>query len=171
MSAQPPPRDLPIRLMISVAALAVLTLKLLAPDRVDITAAALLLLALIPWMSTVLASVDTAAGGFVLREIKRTQDTQQDELDRMKFLFEHLIPAEELRHLQNLADDTPLPYDRSYTRPYLDTELRRLAGVGLIARKPGRSFSGMGDSGDVRDHFTITDTGRTYLHILRTFRS
>ncbi len=149
----------------------VLALKLLAPHRVDITAVALLLLALIPWMSTILTSVDTAAGGFVLRDIRRTQDSQQDEIDRMKFVFEHLIPAEELRHLQHLADDTPLPYDRGYTRPHLDAELRRLAGVGLIARKPGKSFSGMGDIGDVRDHFTITDPGRTYLQILQTFRS
>lgn len=171
MPEQPPPRDLPTRITISAAALAVLTLKLLAPQRVDITAVALLLLALIPWMSTVLASVDTAAGGFVLREIRRTQDSQQHEIDRMKFLFEHLIPAEELRHLQQLADDTPLPYDRSYTRPYLDAELRRLAGVGLIARKLGKSFSSMGDAGDVREHFTITDAGRTYLQILQTFRS
>ena len=165
------PRDLPTRITISPAALAVLTLKLFAPHRVDITAAALLLLALIPWMSTILSSVDTAAGGFVLREIRRTQDSQQDEIDRMKFLFEHLVPAEELHHLQHLADDAPLLYDRSYTRPYLDAELRRLAGVGLISRKPGRSFSAMGDTGDVRDHFTITDSGRTYLQILQTFRS
>lgn len=171
MPEQPTSRDLPTRMTISAAALVVLALKLLAPHRVDITAVALLLLALIPWMSTILTSVDTAAGGFVLREIRRTQDSQQDEIGRMKFVFEHLIPAEELRHLQHLADETPLPYDRSYTRLHLDAELRRLAGVGLIARKPGKSFSGMGDTGDVRDHFTITDTGRTYLQILQTFRS
>ncbi|WCE02523.1 hypothetical protein PGH47_43040 (plasmid) [Streptomyces sp. HUAS 31] len=171
MPEQPPPRDLPTRITISAAALAVLTLKLLAPQRVDITAAALLLLGLVPWMSTILTSVDTAAGGFVLREIRRTQDSHQHEIDRMKFLFEHLVPAEELRHLQQLANDTPLPYDRSYTRPLLDAELRRLAGVGLIARKSGKSFSSMGDSGDVREHFVITDAGQTYLQILQTFRS
>ncbi|WP_328834781.1 hypothetical protein [Streptomyces europaeiscabiei] len=171
MPEQPPSRDLPTRMMISAAALMVLVLKLFAPQRVDITAVALLLLALIPWMSTILSSVDTAAGGFVLREIRRTQDSQQDEIGRMKFVFEHLIPTEELRHLQHLADDAPLPYDRGYTRPHLDAELRRLAGVGLIARKPGKSISGMGDTGDVRDHFTITDAGRTYLQILQTFRA
>ncbi|MEV1069222.1 hypothetical protein [Streptomyces sp. NPDC050263] len=121
-------------------------------------------------MSTILTSVDTAAGGFVLREVRRTQDGQQDDIDRMKFVFDHLIPRDELQHLQNLADDVPMPYDRGYTRPHLEAELRRLAGVELIARKAGKSFSSMGDEGDVREYFSITDAGRTYLRILQGFR-
>lgn len=173
MSQEPqaPLHDVRTRVMVTVVALGVLALKLLVPQRVDVTAVVLLVLALIPWMSTILTSVDTAAGGFVLREIRRTQAGQQDEIDRMKFLFDHLVPREEVQHLQRLSDGEPMPYDRGYTRSLLDAELRRLAGVGLIVRRPGASFTGMGDTGDVRDHFDITDSGRTYLQILKTLRS
>ena len=41
----------------------------------------------------------------------------------------------------------------------------------LIARKPGRSFSRMGDTGDVSAHFTVTESGRVYLQILQALRS
>ncbi|CAM5650138.1 hypothetical protein ADK47_09340 [Streptomyces rimosus subsp. rimosus] len=163
--------DLWTRTAVTVAALVGLALKLLVPERVDATAVALLVLALIPWMSTILQRIDTVAGGVVLREIKKTQAGQQQEMERMKFLFEHLVPREELRHLQALADGTPLPYDSGYTRPLLDAELRRLTGTGLIERLPGRTFAQMGEVGDVREHFALTDAGRAYLEILNGYRA
>ncbi|MFH8344063.1 hypothetical protein [Streptomyces sp. NPDC018045] len=159
------------RSAVTVAALLGLALKLFVPDRMDMTAVTLLVLALIPWMSSILQRIDTVAGGVVLREIKKTQAGQQQEMDRMKFLFEHLVPGEELRHLQALADGTPLPYDAGGSRPLLDAELRRLTGVGLIARRPGRTFAQMGAAGDVREHFAVTDAGRAYLEILNGYRN
>ncbi|MFD7661914.1 hypothetical protein [Streptomyces sp. NPDC059788] len=163
--------DLWTRSAVTVAALLGLALKLFVPDRMDMTAVALLVLALVPWMSSILQRIDTVAGGVVLREIKKTQAGQQQEMDRMKFLFEHLVPREELRHLQALADGTPLPYDGGYTRPLLDAELRRLIGVGLVERRPGRTFAEMGETGDVQEHFAVTDAGRAYLEILNGYRA
>lgn len=63
----------------SAAALAAPALKLLTAHRADITATTRLLPALISRMPTILTSMDTAAGGPVLHETRRTQDSRQDE--------------------------------------------------------------------------------------------
>jgi hypothetical protein len=166
-------KDTRSNVIISLAALAVLAVKLAAPDRVDVVAVALLVVALLPWLSAIVERADMPGGGsIVLRQVqavKAAQRDQQDQIDNLAFLFEHLVSRDELDHLSRLRDGTPFGYGRDETRPFLELELRRLTNVGLIGREPARGIRTMGDQGDVRDHFHITQAGRRYLDILTSF--
>jgi hypothetical protein len=153
--------------VVTVAAAVVLAAKFVAPERVDLTTVAILILALLPWLSSIVERAELPGGGsLTLRRLEVRQRHQQDQIDGLRFLLQRLVSPHELEHLRKLRDDIPLLYSRDETRSYLDGELRRLINVGLLERRPGHGLGTMGDSGDVRQHFEITEDGRRYLDMV-----
>jgi hypothetical protein len=112
------------------------------------------------------------AGGWrlKLRHVAIRQEAQEHQLEILKLLIGHFAHPNEREHLRTLRDGSPFPYGRDETRPFFESELRRLLSVGLIQRLPGdKGIGTMGDHGDLRDYFTITEEGRRYLAFLDTW--
>jgi hypothetical protein len=158
-----------LRLVITASALALLATQFAAPRlRLDAIALGLLVLAVLPWLSSIIESAKLPGGWEVkFREIEREQSTQRDDLDLvLKFLLENFVSAYELMHLEKLAAGTPFSFAKSDT---FEAELRRLLALGLIARKPGKGIRSLFQAADdVNKHLEITPRGREYLQYRRT---
>ncbi len=158
-----------LRLLISVGALALLGTQLVAPSlRLDAVALGLVVLAVLPWLSSIIESAKLPGGWEVkFREVEREQAKQREDLDLvLRFLLENFVSAYELVHLEKLAGGTPFPFSRSDT---FEAELRRLLALGLIRRKPGKGIRSLFQAADdVQNHLEITDRGREYLEHRRT---
>ena len=153
-----------LRLLISAGALALLWTQIAAPQlRLDAVALGLVVLAVLPWLSSIIESAKLPGGWEVkFREVEREQVKQREDLDLvLKFLLENFVSAHELVHLEKLAAGTPFPFKKSDA---FEAELRRLLGLGLIARRRGKGVRSLLQSGDdVQNHLEITARGREYL--------
>jgi len=105
-----------------------------------------------------------------LNDIKTTQSKIQQDLSvAVKLLLEFsVLTKDELIQLTNIAGNEPFVVR---PRPELERELRRLAGLGLIKRKPGGSIRRLmrEPPHDVRSHLEITDAGRRFLQMREEF--
>lgn len=80
-----------------------------------------------------------------------------------------IVSSYELIHLEKLAGEKPFPFSRSDT---FEAELRRLIGLGLLGRKPGKGIRSLFAAGDdVRNHLEITSRGREYLQYRQAFQA
>jgi hypothetical protein len=152
---------------ISVLFLGALCVQVFDPGRLDTVAVVLLVLAAFPWAASFLETAELPGGWrLTLRHVAIRQEAQERQLEIMRFLIAHFANPNEREHLRKLRDGTPFPYGRDETRPFFESELRRLLAVGLIQRLPGQGIRTMGDSGDLREYFSITEEGRRYLDLL-----
>jgi hypothetical protein len=157
----------PARAGISILFLTALVIQVLEPGRLDLIAVVLLVLAVLPWAAPFLESAELPGGWrLTLRDVANRQQEQERQLEIMRFLIGHFANPNEREHLRKLRDAAPFPYNRDETRPFFESELRRLLAVGLIQRLPGEGIRTMGDEGDLREYFTITEEGRRYLAFL-----
>ena len=165
------------RLVVSVAALALIGVKLVRPGtRVDAVVLGLLALAAIPWLSEVIQSAKV--GGFSIEfkvdRLERRQDTQRlrqeeqaGEISQLRFLVSNFANPAEVMHLTKLASGAPFPVIKDGTFSYFKEELHRLRGLQLIEGQPDKGLRSMeSEGGDVKDHFKITDKGRELLRLL-----
>jgi hypothetical protein len=153
-----------IKLAISLGAVLLLAAHIAFPRvRLEPSALGLAALAVLPWLSSIIDSAKVPGGWEVkFRQVQDEQMKQREDLDGVvRFLFESFVTRDELVHLEKLAAGSPFPFRPS---PEFEKELRRLIGLGLIARKPGRGIRSMFEAGDdVRKHLDVTDRGREYL--------
>jgi hypothetical protein len=158
-----------LRLAITAGALALVATQFAVPWlRLDAIALGLVVLAVLPWLSSIIESAKLPGGWEVkFREIEREQSKQRDDLDLvLKFLLENFVSGYELVHLEKLAAGTPFPFVKSGT---FEAELRRLLALGLIARKPGKGIRSLFQAADdVNAHLEITPRGREYLQYRHT---
>jgi hypothetical protein len=159
------------RVLISVGALALLAAELAVPSlRLDAVGLGLVVLAVLPWLSSILESAKGPGGWEVkFREIESKQIKQGEVLDQVeRFLLENFVSAYELAHLDKLAAGTPFPFSKSDT---FEAELRRLLALGLIQRKPGKGIRSLFRAADdLQNHLEITARGREYLDHRRKLR-
>ncbi len=102
--------------------------------------------------------------------VRIQQKRQQSQIDAimrtmLTLFLETYVTTYEWLHLQNMARDQPFHAD---VHANFVEELRRLLGLGLIARRPGqgiRSLQAGRPSRDVKDHFEITDAGLRILKL------
>jgi hypothetical protein len=157
-----------LRVLISIGALALLTTQLAVPSlQLGAIALGLVVLAVLPWLSSIIESAKLPGGWEVkFREVEREQAKQREDLDLvLRFLLENFVSSYELVHLEKLANGTPFPFSKSDT---FEAELRRLLSLGLIQRKPGKGIRSLFQAADdVQSHLEITARGREYLDYLR----
>jgi hypothetical protein len=131
-------------------------------DRVDSTAALLLVIGALPWLAELLNTLELPGGWKVsFRDIKREQTEQREQLEQLQLAVRLLLTEHELRHLRELASQNPLPLHRGdWTNKNYEMELRRLRALGLIEGSVGDYFR-VGD--DAHKHLRITQEGIKYL--------
>jgi hypothetical protein len=153
-----------LRLIISGCAVGLLVAQFLSPRlKLEPVALGLAVLAVLPWLSTIIESAKLPGGWEVkFREVEREQARQREDLDAvLRFLLENFVTDHELVHLKKLASGEPFPFKKSDA---FEGELRRLLGLRLIERRSGRGIRSLFRVGDdVGSHLLITDRGREYL--------
>jgi hypothetical protein len=154
---------LPIKICVSLLVIVALFLHVfMKNDRVDGTAALLLAIGILPWLTELLDTLELPGGWKVnFRDIKREQNEQRQQLDQLQLAVRLLLTEPELLHLRELASDSPLPLHRGdWTNKNYETELRRLRALGLIRGSVGDYFR---SGGDAHKYLQITEEGIKYL--------
>jgi len=157
-----------LKLLISVGAFIFILIHLLAPTvPVDAITIGLLIVVILPWLSTLIESAELPGGWKVtFREIQAEQKQQRSDLDTLKFLVSHFVTDDELAHLKKLSQGDLFPFKVSAETGFFEKELRRLRALGLIAGHPGKGIGSLlKQGGDVKEHFFVTDRGMEYLRL------
>lgn len=162
---------LALQALISAFALAALLAHILRPDlAIDAISFGLFILALLPWLSDLIASAEFPGGWKVqFRAVVARQELQQRDLATLKFLVSHFLTEAELNHLQRFESPAPFSFTRDGTTDAFKSELRRLRSMGLIRSHTGQSISIVlrQDKGDVKKDYELTPAGKDYLKLLR----
>jgi hypothetical protein len=105
-----------------------------------------------------------------LRQLQQDQETQQRELDDVRFVLTLLLQENELRHLRNLQKGSAREYVGGHS---VRTELRKLRGLGLIQNVRGRHIGELTDKtkGDLANFVELTERGKDYLERLGKYDS
>jgi hypothetical protein len=153
-----------IRIAITGAAVALLVVHLIWPNhQIEQIPLGLALLAVLPWMSSIIESAKLPGGWEVrFRQVESGQAKQGEQIDLiMEFLLENFVTQDELVHLRKLASGESFPFTRS---PSFEAELRRLLSLKLLERKAERGVRSLfNDGDDVTNHLAISEQGRKYL--------
>lgn len=154
-----------LRFVISGSAIVLLLTQFAYPRlKLEPVALGLVVLAVLPWLSSVIESAKLPGGWEVkFRQVEREQERQGEDLRiYTKFLFDNFLTDHELVDLKKLASDKPFPVEKSAS---FEAELRRLLGLRLIKRlRRGRGIRSLfHDADDVHNHLGITDRGLEYL--------
>jgi len=153
---------LPVKIAVSLLTLAILYLHVFGKnDHVDGTAAVLLVISILPWLSDLLDTLELP-GGWKLhfRDLEEEQAKQRKLLEQLQLATRLLLTDKEMEHLTRFAGTAPMPLHRDSTNQFYEKELRRLKALSLIEGSVGDFFR-KGD--DARAHLKITAEGRRYL--------
>lgn len=102
-----------------------------------------------------------------LRELRRGQEAQKQELDDLRFALTLLVVGPQ----RDALNDLERAGGREYTGNHeIRTDLRRLAAMGLVRRRPGRHIGELADGKrlNIADVLELTADGRRYLERVRT---
>ena len=157
---RPHVKKLALQTIISATCLGLLVAHLRVPGfRLDPIAIGLLIVAVLPWASDLIKSLELPSGfKLEFQELRGEVEHQKRELDRLtEFLFTHFVTDAEFRHLQALHMRQPYPFQRA---PYFDNELRRLRALGLLTGAVGYIPN---EGEDLNNHLKITDRGSEYV--------
>ncbi len=159
------PLRLPVKMLVSLFTLFILSVHVFGKnEKVDGTAALLLAIAVLPWLSDLLDTLELPGGWkFHFRHIEQEQTKQRQLLEQLQLAFRLLLKDSELQHLKNLAGTAPMPLHRDYTTPMYEEELRRLKALHLIEGSVG-NFMKIGD--DAHKHLKLTSEGIRYLQFM-----
>jgi hypothetical protein len=162
-------KSYPTKILISTGAVGLIIIHLLwSQIAVDAITLGLLIVAALPWFSSILDSIEFPGGWKVqFKELASQQEQQQAEIDTLKFLVSHFVTDAEFQHLVCLNRPGPFSYKVDETTHFFEQELRRLRSLGLIAGQEGRGVRSLKNQGqgDVKDHFQITEPGKKYLKL------
>jgi hypothetical protein len=91
-------------------------------------------------------------------EIEQKQLQQDKQLQDIELILAVLLTDAEQKHLLNLENNRTANYEGSDA---VHAELRKLASINLIRRRPGRNIGDIGVKGkvDLADFVKLTDTG------------
>jgi hypothetical protein len=130
------------------------------PDAISV---GLILLALVPWLAPMIASIEVpGVGKIVLQEVK---DLRKD-VDALQFLLSGFVTDWEYQHLQKLAAPEPFEYKRGPNKDdRFVAEVIRLRDFGLIAKRIEHSLWDIPLTGDLKDFVKLTERGETYLRL------
>lgn len=131
-------------------------------------------IALLPWLSHLVRSIELPGIGRVEWVESRVRDVQQEqvalrgEIEALRFLVSGFVTDWELVHLRKLATPEPFHYQRGPDRDdRFVQELVRLRDLGLISKLTDASLFDLPIEGDLKRFVKLTDRGRAYLELRR----
>jgi hypothetical protein len=154
--------------LLAIIAAAGALLRILSPQTIDVArgldqttllylgvAGALLLLKQIKTFSLGQLKLE------MIEKIRERQDRQEERLADMALILPLLLPSEEVKHIKNVFARTTGGYHGSHA---VRTELRRLASIGLLTRRAGKTIAEMKDGTefDLAEVVELTDLGRRW---------
>jgi hypothetical protein len=157
-----------IKVIVTMVTVIFLILHLHQLIKFDMTALSLLLVAILPWLSSFLQSAELPGGWkFQFNQVKEEQQKQRDDIKYLKFLIEGFVSEDEWKHLKKLNSNEPFQIKLDDTTKYFEEELRRLRSLGLVANPPEKGIRSLlindGQIRNVKEHFYITEKGKEYL--------
>lgn len=154
------------RLLVSVVAISAAVVHMIRPAFIpDAITAGLLLLGALPWLSSIIKSIEITGIG-KLELLEQRQASLQREVDALRFLVSGFVTDWELVHLQKLGADGPFEYVRGADRAdRFVGEIIRLRDLGLIKKTVEHSLWDIPLSGDLKRYVALTPRGRTYLSL------
>ena len=159
-----------LRVVLSAAAVTGAVLHMLFPRFIpDLVTSGLIILAIVPWLSPIVKSIEIAGLGKLelnVEEVKEKQAILREDVDGLRFLVSGFVTNWELAHLKKLASSGPFDYVRGSGKDDRFTnELIRLWDFGLIAKLGDYSLHDMPLSGDLKKYVELTERGKTYLKL------
>ncbi len=167
---------------IPLGALVIIAARIIWPSLlIDAITLGLLIVVILPWLSKLIESAKFPGGWeLTFRRIQEEQvqqktkiETQQSEIDTLKFLISHFLTEFELMHIENFVSSRPFLVRKDGTTPNFISELQHLFALGFITRVSGHGFRTLlaqlqsGQYVDVKAHFRITEIGEDYLDLRR----
>lgn len=146
-----------------------LVIHVSAPRLLDAVGAGLVIVGLLPWLSSIIKSIEVAGIGKLELQVKEVTERLtllQEEVDGLRFVVSGFVTEWEFVHLTKLAAKGPYEYVRGPNRDdRFVGELVRLRDLGLVEKLVEFSLHDIGFSGDLKAYFKITERGRTYLRL------
>lgn len=169
-------RNLIQRIVLSLLAVTAAILHMLAPKFIpDAITAGLIVLAFVPWLSSIVKSIEVPGVGKLelkVEEMREKQAVLQEEVDGLRFLVTGFVTEWEYVHLNKLAREEAFDYVRGADKDdRFVNELIRLRDYGLIKKRIEYSMHDIPVKGDLRNYVEITDRGRTYLRLREQLES
>ena len=113
----------------------------------------------------VVGTLITALATIVAALFSREQRRQKREIDGLSFLLAHFLPRWEFDHLQKLARNEALAYDKE-RYPGFEQEVRQLRDRDLIVpKKDGFRVSNLPSRGTLQEYYKLSRDGETYLEL------
>lgn len=160
-------KQLVAKIAVSTVALLVAIFAMIdapAAGRVTPMVFALLVIAALPWLASVVDSVEIPGLKLQLKKIDANVQRQGADVEVLKFLMSGFVTNDELVHLRKLSAGEPFPFVPGPETAFFLEELRRLRSLGLISGHPGKGIRSLERTrNDVKDHFFITERGTQYL--------
>lgn len=103
-------------------------------------------------------------------EIEQKQLQQDKQLQDIELILAVLLTDAEQKHLLNLENNRTANYEGSDA---VHAELRKLASINLIRRRPGKNIGEIGVKGkvDLADFVKLTDTGMRLAERIKQLRA
>jgi uncharacterized protein YegJ (DUF2314 family) len=161
--------NIKMKIAISLIGLALAILHATKILNFDTQGLILLVIAFLPWLAGFLSKAELP-GGWKLEFIQQIQDEQvrqKYEIEQLKFLIEGFVTESELNILKRLSSPEPYMVKVDKTSHFFSNELDRLRRLGLIANPDNKGRATLlkddGHSREVKEHFYITEKGKSYL--------
>ena len=143
----------------------------------DAVTLGLFVIAVIPWASSFLRSIEAFGVKAHLWKIQNQTHELAVEVALMKEVFEMLLSSFEVDHLkyfdQSGKFEADVRDDSGKINNNFKMELEHLVTLKFVDRESGRGFTSLFAEGakkrNVKEHFHITERGRKYLNLARQF--
>ena len=158
-----------IKIVISLIGLILAILHVAKILNFDTQGLILLVIAFIPWLPGFLSKAELPGGWKLefIQQIQEEQVKQKYEIEQLKFLIEGFVTESELTILKRLNSPEPYLVKVDQTSHFFSNELDRLRRLGLVANPDKRGRATLlvndGHSREVKEHFYITEKGKSYL--------
>jgi hypothetical protein len=161
--------NLKIKIVISLIGLLLAILHATKLVNFDTQGLILLVIAFLPWLPGFLSKAELPGGWKLefIQQIQEEQVRQKYEIEQLKFLIEGFVTESELNILKRLNSPEPYLVKVDKTSHFFSNELDRLRRLGLIANLDNKGRATLlkddGQSREVKEHFYITEKGKSYL--------
>jgi hypothetical protein len=96
----------------------------------------------------------------IVQRLTLLEQQMAENKSEKELIINSLLSEYELKHLYSLEKNESFSFTKQRS---FEQELRHLRAFGFIENLPGKTISGMPETGELRDYVKITQRGRDYL--------